>query len=254
MIGLNTVFKQVFGEGLKEQGFVKVKGRHPYVVRVVEGGKIIHVISCRLHWCAELGHKAFEILGTVYNVYSDSTMDLSRSPTRNIGLLETMADIYAYTDKSIGKDDYYRSIFTFVYKPEDGDMLRGQMERALGEAKKVMVPVFDKTVNLRECIHYYQRYGFLSDTYSLYIKIDNHDDLTAERDSMIAEEIRAIQRGVLHRPLETVKERIEDWRQDTIAWRDNIFNDPVLYAQELDTMEKNRIRNEEALRACGVEI
>ncbi len=50
MVGLNTVFKQVFSEGLKDQGFQKIKGRQPYLVRVVEGGEIIHVISCRNLW------------------------------------------------------------------------------------------------------------------------------------------------------------------------------------------------------------
>lgn len=52
MATLNTVFKKVFGEGLKEYGFVKVKGRQPYLVRVI-GGEIIHVITCRNEWCGE---------------------------------------------------------------------------------------------------------------------------------------------------------------------------------------------------------
>ena len=46
MVTLNTVFKQVFGEGLKEDGFVKIKGRQPYLVRVI-GDEMIQVIACR---------------------------------------------------------------------------------------------------------------------------------------------------------------------------------------------------------------
>ena len=64
MAGLNTVFKQVFGEGLKEQGFVKIKGRQPYLVRVI-GGEIIHIITGRNEWCGEKGFKEFAILGSV---------------------------------------------------------------------------------------------------------------------------------------------------------------------------------------------
>ena len=43
MATLNTVFKKVFLEDLQEEGFGKVKGRQPYLVRVVEGGEIIHI-------------------------------------------------------------------------------------------------------------------------------------------------------------------------------------------------------------------
>lgn len=35
MAALNTVFKQVFGEGLKEDGFVKIKGGQPYLVSLI---------------------------------------------------------------------------------------------------------------------------------------------------------------------------------------------------------------------------
>ena len=38
---LNTAFKQVFGEGLKEYGFVKVKDRQPYLARVMPGNEIV---------------------------------------------------------------------------------------------------------------------------------------------------------------------------------------------------------------------
>ena len=67
MATLNTVFKKVFLEELQEEGFVKVKGRQPYLVRVVEGGEIIHILTCKTAFCRDRvygrQYKAFEIFG-----------------------------------------------------------------------------------------------------------------------------------------------------------------------------------------------
>ncbi len=60
---------------------------------------------------------------------------------------------------------------------------------------------------------------------------------------MIAEEIRAIKRGKSYFSVKEAKERGEKWRLNTIARRDEIFNDPLLYAKEMETMGKNRLKN-----------
>ncbi len=46
-LSLNAAFVKVFGEALEPLGFKKIKGRHPYLVRVVPGGEIIHIIAIR---------------------------------------------------------------------------------------------------------------------------------------------------------------------------------------------------------------
>ena len=71
MATINTIFKQVFGEALKSRGFVKVKGRQPYLVRVV-GNEILHVVAFRNEWCPEPGYKDFSIRGGVATVYRKS--------------------------------------------------------------------------------------------------------------------------------------------------------------------------------------
>lgn len=67
MASLNTVFKKVFFEGLQDEDFAKDKGRQPYLARVVEGGEIIHILTCRTAFCWNRvygrQYKAFEIFG-----------------------------------------------------------------------------------------------------------------------------------------------------------------------------------------------
>ena len=41
----------MFGEVFEPLGFVKVKSRHPYLVRLV-GDEIIHVITIKEEWCS----------------------------------------------------------------------------------------------------------------------------------------------------------------------------------------------------------
>ncbi len=79
---LNAVFKKVFGEALEPLGFKKIKGRQPYFVRVVEGGEIIHVITCREERSSQSKHKEFDIECGVATVYRES-IDLTISPKRN---------------------------------------------------------------------------------------------------------------------------------------------------------------------------
>ena len=52
MASIITVLKKVYKEGLEPLGFVQLKGRQPYFVRII-GGEIIQVISFR----KEPGHE-----------------------------------------------------------------------------------------------------------------------------------------------------------------------------------------------------
>jgi hypothetical protein len=57
-MSLNAAFKKVFGDALAPLGFVKLKGRHPYLVRMV-GDEILHVITCKEEWILEQHKKTF---------------------------------------------------------------------------------------------------------------------------------------------------------------------------------------------------
>lgn len=257
MIGLNTVFKQVFGEGLKEQGFVKVKGRHPYVVRVVEGGEIIHVFSCRNSWLGERGYKAFEILGQVITVYNATTVDLTKTPTQNIGWLqlEPMLGFYVKSDPVNSDREYRNYLSQFIYRQDDEEALCSAMQEALGAAKKIVLPIFDGVTNLELCIKYFKRYGnSAANAPHLYIKTDNHDDFIKENEARLAEKIEARIKENQFGAIERIRRDMEAWRLDMIARRDAIYNSPEKYAEVMEVLERRKEKNTEALRALGIKI
>lgn len=121
MPSLNTVFKQVFGEGLKERGFVKIKGKQPYLVRVI-GDEIVHVIACKSEWCGEKGYKSFSVWGGVATVYRRA-INLTCSPGDNTNWLLLLSDYYSTLHKS-EKDynyEYCMSMFRYSYQEGNGE-------------------------------------------------------------------------------------------------------------------------------------
>lgn len=270
MAGLNAVFKQVFGEGLKEQGFVKIKGRQPYLVRVI-GGEIIHIITCRNEWCGEKGFKEFSILGSVATIYRDSIMDLTRSPHANINDLNTLYEIYRDKDPLKFDREYGDSIHTFIYKASDDISMRKVMEHALKEAKKVMMPFFDGVADLESCTDYFARFkgglimppeynendGNFGNEYEeglLFIKTNNHDDLIEKVRESIDTEIKRYKRLNVPFAPDNMRKHSEEWRIEVVTRRDKIYDNPPIYTAALEELERRRRVNIESLRSYGLDI
>ena len=70
-----TLFLEIFEEGLKDEGFVRVKGKYPYLARMVSED-VYQVITYKDEWCVETyqpetrGCKAFIILSTFASLYN----------------------------------------------------------------------------------------------------------------------------------------------------------------------------------------
>ena len=258
MAGLNTVFKQVFGEGLKDQGFVKIKGRQPYLVRVI-GGEIIHIITCRNEWCGDKGFKEFSILGSVATVYRDSIMDLTRSPHANINDLDTLYEIYRDRDPLKFDREYGDSIYSFIYKAGDDISMSKAMEHALEEAKKVMMPFFDGVADLESCLDYFERFkgGMVippSGEGLLYIKTNNHDDLIEKTKEKIDTRIRAWEKNNIQFSPDIIRRDTEEWRDKVVERKDEIFGDLQIYEKTLKELEQRKCANIEILRSYGLDI
>ena len=142
MATLSTVFKQVFSEGLRDKGFVKIKGRQPYLVRVVTN-EIVQLITVRSHWCANLDNKSFEILGGMATVYRE-TIDLTKSPSYNINWLTCLPSFYQYVDPAGFDNDYCIKLMSFEYEKDDDTSLSLAMKNALKETEKIMLALDER--------------------------------------------------------------------------------------------------------------
>ncbi len=150
---LNAAFKQIFGEALEPLGFQKIKSKHPYFVRVVEGGEIIHIIACK-NEMAGPGHKTFQILGGVATVYRPR-LSLELSPRENSNWLEYISEFYKKSNHHNFDEDFRKSIFEFKCN-EDG--LADMLLYSLKLTKEIMLPVLDRIADIDSCIEYFLRY------------------------------------------------------------------------------------------------
>lgn len=275
MATLNTVFKQVFGEGLKEHGFVKMKGRQPYLVRVV-GNEMIQVIACRPKMAdIPKEYKGFDVLAGMATVYRPE-IDLSCSPRENQNWIQPIR--YYYSEFHVidfPKDEIWESLCTFEYRIDDEDSLRRELERALEETKKHVIPVFHGIETLEDCIDFMRVFGapdldiptydLEKDTFVptnspyneglLYIRTNNHDDLREKFAKILAKEIKEIEVGIIdYSTCEKARKGIEKWRVRIIETRDRIYNDPVAYDRALQELERRKAVNTEVLRGYGIDI
>lgn len=266
MATLNTVFKKVFLEELQEKGFVKVKGRQPYLVRVVEGGEIIHILTCRTAFCWDRvygrQYKAFEIRGSVATVYQSSIVDFSEAPSWNTNVLWNLFQFYYHTNK-IDCDQTYRKeiLYSFGYNADDEGSLYAAMQHALAETRKVMLSVFDKTVDLNSCAKFFMRYGQENYEDWLYLKVNNRAELEEEVEKLLQEEIFQAENSDSYKNITAKEEYIANlpknfggyWKARMARW-DGILADSGKYAEAMEEMERCKTKNTEKLRSFGLAV
>ena len=273
MISLNSAFKKIFGEELEKHGFVKLKGRQPYFVRVI-GGEILHVIACRPEMAGIPNEeKGFDILAGVATVYRPK-LDLSRSPRGNLNWLSPIRFFYSKIHLLDYQDEIWKSLCRFEYKKENEKSLCRELERALEATKQYGLPVLDKVMDLDSCIRFIRKfrsrdlyvpeYEWEKDVFGpenmyeneglLFIQADNHDDLREMTAEILSGFKIEIESGREVDSYEEIKEGVEKWRIKTIKRRDRIYNDAVVYARAIKELKQRKAANLEALRASGLDI
>ncbi len=273
MATINTIFKQVFGEALKSRGFVKVKGRQPYLVRVV-GNEILHVVAFKNEWCGEPGYKEFGVYGGVGTVYR-KIFDFSCGVRDNISWLCNLRDYYTKSNPA-DFDDYWKELTFFRFQMDNEESLYRKMKHALKETERIMLPVLDQVSDLDACIEFLRVYnstslymskydedytfGYEDDNEDcneslLYIQTDNHDNLVQKFNELLAVTAKAIENGKSgYRPYEIEKKAYEEWRVRTVTRRDNIYNTPKLYEKIMEELERRKKANTETLRSYGIDL
>lgn len=156
-LSLNAAFKQIFGEALETYGFKSIKGRYPYLVRVINN-EILHIISLKTEQAEYPEDKAFSILGGIATVYRPK-IDLQISPTANYNWLNnSVADFYAKSANAKHDHYTYSVLSKFNYFSEIPNSLPSVMEDALEYTKKYMLTTMNEVNTLDECIKFFSKF------------------------------------------------------------------------------------------------
>lgn len=153
---LNAAFKQIIGKALEPFGFKVIKGRHPYIVRVINN-EILHIITFRTESPDySEGDKAFAIMGGIATVYRKK-ITLDQSPIQNYIWFNYMFDFYeALTDERDA--NVLGQLFKSCYYSDKPDSLISVMNTGAENLIKYVLPVMDKINDIDSSLDYMRKF------------------------------------------------------------------------------------------------
>ena len=152
---LKTAFKQIFGEALEPYGFKAIKGKYPYIVRVVNN-EILHIVTYHETspiWPAD---KAFEILGGVATIYR-KRISLDKSPKQNYDWLTYVHRFYSSLTHDFDKE-MLRSLHISRYYSDNVETMIDALKKGVEGTINFILPVFDKINNIDSCLDYFDEF------------------------------------------------------------------------------------------------
>ena len=154
-ISVNAAFKQIIGKALEPYGFKCIKGRHPYIVRVINN-EILHIIT----FCPENPEypedKAISIRGGVASIYRKKiTFDLT--PKENHEWLNYLFKFYTEFTHEINVQNRIRLFKTCFYS-DNPDSLISALQVDAENIIKYALPIMDKINDIDSCLNYMQEF------------------------------------------------------------------------------------------------
>lgn len=271
-LSLNAAFVKVFGEALEPLGFKKIKNRHPYYVRVING-EILHIVT----YSKERDEKnIFDIYAGVATVYRHEINFSDLDACRCFMPLKTPRQ-YHYYDFEFNPETSNMPEPTFRYEIQsiaDNKSIIDAFSEALKDTMLYIIPVLSKASTLEKCITFFKthtvrmqiyspndNYGIKSDSGRsseglLYFAVDDHSDMMYEmnRNLEFFKMTSENHRTNIQRDYETHYKISNEARMKWVEKRDEIYNDKELYGQVMKEIEERKIRNTEMLKKYGIEI
>ncbi len=276
MATIGTAFKKVYGEALAPYGFRKIKGKQPYLARMI-GDEIVQVITFRNETSLRGGYKAFDILCGVATVYrGEITLDCS--PKDNLDWLDNNRYLYGKRHCYDYDSEYAKNLYPFYYMPSDEESIYEALNQSLEKTKQVMLPELEKVMDLTSCLEYFRFFrpdllhiysdenfgrrwggwriseGLLSLKICTVEEYKKHKALSLERS--VKEDLYLIQKGRSGYTKEDVENKKREQEQimlERIVIFERMKEDSEQYDRVLKELESRKVRNFEVLKLFGIE-
>jgi len=267
---LNSAFKKVFGPALEPMGFVKIKSRYPYYVRLIND-EILHVITFKE------GHNyTFTILCGVATVYRKE-IDLSGKPLGN--WFNDLFNMYRYTYRYKTKDErmsVVKSLRHIQYPPcfnveqYNCDMLK-VFKYALNMTKKYIFPILDNVKDFNSVIDYTYDYSMpnnisLKESFSnnesegmLQIKFSTLQQMFDKYCNRCKKELEIVKYHIQNNTGEYSQEQYDIKYRNFIESKDEVlmcyskyFSDEKWYNEVMTELNNRKEHNTEILELYGL--
>ena len=277
MKGLGTAFKEVFGEALKKYGYIKVKGKYPYYIHVVNN-EIVHVITFSTRPKERDGYKEYAVYGGVATVYRHC-INFNIPVTQNYNWIYSNGEFYSKAHPYEDNREIRRKWYTFSYRENDEESLLESLRYALEVTEEVMLPILESADTMEHCYDYYENYDMpalsLSDDERWGIKYTcdeygegllnlimfNTDQYEMRKKQKFVEVDNKMRKqmelGLLNYSKEFYEKHDKDAYKSMLkrlelfsSFRDNV----EIYEDVLREAERRKTHNIDMLRSYGVEI
>jgi len=265
---LDKAFKQIFGAALTPMGFVKIKGKQPYYVRLV-GDEIIHVITYTTR-PGKREYKAFTVLGGVATVYRNR-IDFEKTPRENLIWLHGNLTIQRKLKVLHDDGDLFSKLYHFYYKDET---VIDAVIYALEMTEQLLLPALSSVIDLNTCVKYLlnvqagislstcfkKNFDNNNPNYAhneglLYVKTRHRFDYA---ETMMSREAYTtdVERGCLERG-KNYDEYTEMTRKGSIeaqARLDGLLNNPDEYEKVILELDRRKKYNTKILNELGIPV
>ena len=274
MTSINTIFKRVYGEALAPYGFVKIKGRQPYFVRMI-GDEILQVITYMNEWCSKQFYKAFDIYCGVATVYRQR-LNLERSPLENSNWFKTNSGLYVKSNPYDYDSEYLKEISENLYKSDDEESMICAVKHSFEATEKIMLPILNDIKDLDSCMEHFYKFnlnrmilgsdndfgnGFPTGFYNeglLHLKTYTLDNFKERKEidynKGVAEVKRDIEIGKIKFTQKDFEKRNilqQEAIQKQVNNFDMLINDPEENKKAMEELERRKNANMDALRGYG---
>ena len=241
MATFKKVFKDVYEDGLKSEGF-RYNSKYDYFFRIINNELIQYITHISVP-SLEKGTKRFDIFAGTVSVYSESVdKDFLRMAGRGL---------YAYTK--------YRENKVMVYTSEN---MVEVVEVAYNKTMNIVMPILNEVVDLNTYINFRKKTEglieigsadkFWADSLAL-IVADNHDDFEEyfQGELKFIEELFRIGKtgGTYESRYNSLHEAVFG---TVVGARDKVYQDKQLYAEAIAEAERRKMANLEYLRSMKV--
>lgn len=152
---INAAFKQIVGKALEPFGFKVIKGRYPYLVRIINN-EILHIITFRPESPEYPKDKAIAIMGGIATIYRKK-ITLNLSPKQNYVWLNYMFNFY---EALVAERDVnvLGQLFKSCYYSDRSESLISVLNNGAENLIKYVLPIMDNVNDIDSCLDYMQKF------------------------------------------------------------------------------------------------
>ena len=246
----NTAFKHVYAEKLAPYGFQKIKGRRPYLVRMV-GDEILQAVSYADAGTSVRPYKDFNVVWGIATVYRPK-INLEGNPRYEIWMKNYVGDAsgnptFQYRDDSTLKPGIHYSV-----GGNDVDMME-ELERSVEAVIQDALPRLDQVKTLKDCRE-------ILGSNAAYVYDLDFEYECDEKEGMLnyklytLEEFKARKIKFLERMEERYKEEETELMNEQVAIFRKYTEDERYHRMVLEEMERRKTANQKILRGYGLEF